>query len=242
MLVPLANQFSLMQQQMFEQFQQTIMLMAQMFSTLHKEQLGFVRQELDRMHLLMQELQALQAELARRSQAAPRPAASEPVKRPPQLFGTISSTLFGTVTSTLLGTADDPTTARALIQHQPLQEEQKPPTAPSSDMPGSGAGTKGDGGQGGSPPGTSAGIRPASEVPSPVVPSGNPGPPGSPSGGGPTPRQPTGTPPPATANQSEEEIHSWLCQRIASLQQEHQTRWQKVMGYLLGKRPTEPIP
>jgi predicted component of type VI protein secretion system len=64
--------FAPLQQQMFEQYHQSLMAMFQMFYGMHQEQLGVIRQELDRLHELSHELHAVQAELARdRSAAAP---------------------------------------------------------------------------------------------------------------------------------------------------------------------------
>jgi pSer/pThr/pTyr-binding forkhead associated (FHA) protein len=62
MLLPLVAQFSLMQQQMFEQFQQTVLMMGQMFGNLQQEQVALVRRELDQIQRLTQELQTLQKE------------------------------------------------------------------------------------------------------------------------------------------------------------------------------------
>jgi pSer/pThr/pTyr-binding forkhead associated (FHA) protein len=66
-LVPLVNQFSLMQQQMFDQFQQAMGMLVEMFSTMHREQMEVIREELDRLHQLSDELQSLKDELANRS-------------------------------------------------------------------------------------------------------------------------------------------------------------------------------
>ena len=49
MLVPLVNQFGLMQQQMFDQFQQAMAMMVQMFGTMHREQMEVIRAELDQL-------------------------------------------------------------------------------------------------------------------------------------------------------------------------------------------------
>ncbi len=73
-LLPLASQFSRMQQQMFEQFQDA-MKMAQSFSALHERQVDMIRRELERQAELTKELQSLQKELqAARSAQAPSPA------------------------------------------------------------------------------------------------------------------------------------------------------------------------
>jgi hypothetical protein len=69
-----------MQQQMFDQFHQSLVAMIQMFHGLQQEQFGFIRQELDRVHQLTHELHALQAELARG-----RPSAGEPAIQPQPL-------------------------------------------------------------------------------------------------------------------------------------------------------------
>ena len=68
MLVPLVNQFGLMQQQMFDQFQQAMAMMIQMFGTMHREQMEIIRAELDRLHDLTEEFHALNKELANRTQ------------------------------------------------------------------------------------------------------------------------------------------------------------------------------
>ena len=44
MLVPLVNQFGLMQQQMFDQFQQAMAMMVKMFGTMHRDQMEVIRE------------------------------------------------------------------------------------------------------------------------------------------------------------------------------------------------------
>ena len=66
-LVPLVNQFGLMQQQMFDQFQQAMAMMVQMFGTMHRDQMAVIREELDRLNELTEEFHALRAELAGRT-------------------------------------------------------------------------------------------------------------------------------------------------------------------------------
>ena len=58
MLVPMVNQFGLMQQQMFDQFQQAMAMMVQMFGTMHRDQMEVIRAELDRLHELTDEFHA----------------------------------------------------------------------------------------------------------------------------------------------------------------------------------------
>ena len=77
MLVPLVNQFGLMQQQMFDQFQQAMSMLVQMFGKMHRDQMDVIRAELDRLHELTEELQSLKDELGKRAQAQSQPVSSE---------------------------------------------------------------------------------------------------------------------------------------------------------------------
>jgi pSer/pThr/pTyr-binding forkhead associated (FHA) protein len=70
-LAPVIQQLSLMQQQMFDQFQQTLLTMAQMFCSMQREQMTLVRQELDRVHQLTDELQGIQEELKKQASRGP---------------------------------------------------------------------------------------------------------------------------------------------------------------------------
>jgi pSer/pThr/pTyr-binding forkhead associated (FHA) protein len=76
-LVPLVRELGQMQQQMADQFQHALLKMFEMFSGMHQEQMGLIRQQLDELTRLSQEQQALQEALARQSAASPvpRPAA-----------------------------------------------------------------------------------------------------------------------------------------------------------------------
>jgi pSer/pThr/pTyr-binding forkhead associated (FHA) protein len=76
-LVPLVNQFGLMQQQMFDQFQQAMSMLVHMFGKMHHDQMGVIRAELDRLHELTQEIQSLKNELAKRTQAQSQPVSRE---------------------------------------------------------------------------------------------------------------------------------------------------------------------
>ncbi|MCI0379607.1 MAG: FHA domain-containing protein [Gemmataceae bacterium] len=60
LLLPLVSQFNQMQSQMYDQFQQSIFRMFQLFSALHNDQLQLMREELERVHNLARELQTLQ--------------------------------------------------------------------------------------------------------------------------------------------------------------------------------------
>lgn len=77
-LAPLVNQFAALQSQMVAQFQQSILMMVDRFREMHREQFGLIRQEVDRLHQITEELQSLQAQVERQS----RPAASEAAPAP----------------------------------------------------------------------------------------------------------------------------------------------------------------
>lgn len=155
LLVPLVNEFRLMQQQMFDQFQQAMTSMFNMFTSMHREQSDLIRNELDRLHQLTQELHELQAQLA---QLPPReaPAMERPVATPP------------------------PRPVPAAPELPPRHEPQ------------------------------------ANGTPSPIPP---------------LPRQTedVGNP---------DQIHAWLTHRMASIQRERQSSWQKIMNFLLGSGPS----
>jgi len=77
-LTLLLNHFGQMQQQMLDQFQQSMMMMMQMFGGMHRDQMGLVREELEKIGELKEEFTAIKAQLA----ARPAPAAAPPPWRP----------------------------------------------------------------------------------------------------------------------------------------------------------------
>jgi pSer/pThr/pTyr-binding forkhead associated (FHA) protein len=82
LLVPVAKQLALMQQQMFDQFQQAMMMMFQMFNRLQQDQIAQVRNELDHLQQLTEEVKTLQKELAERTARSSPAARTEGVARP----------------------------------------------------------------------------------------------------------------------------------------------------------------
>ena len=70
----LVHQFGMMQQQMFDQFHHTMMMMFEGFAALHREQSSSIREEFDQVRKLSDEIEALRAETARLAEAASRPA------------------------------------------------------------------------------------------------------------------------------------------------------------------------
>jgi hypothetical protein len=170
-LVPLVNQFSLMQQQMFDQFQQAMGMLVQMFGTMHREQMDVIREELDRLHDLTRELQELKEELARSpGRAAAAAPAVGPAAHPGRVPAAGAPTGAPTAPRRPLGDAAVPTL---------------PPPGPRPDQ-----------------------VRPG------VAPPGTPG-------------------DPETAGGSRDAV-AWIHQRIAAIQQERETRWQKIVKLLPG--------
>lgn len=145
LLMPLVAQFSMMQQQMFEQFQQTLQMVARMFGDLHREQMQLIRQELDRVQDITHELQGLQLELSRQPAAPPR---TEPV-----------------------------------VAREPAVPAPPPPAPPAA-----------------------------------------------------------AAPPPSTSPPPDASVHNWLSQRLVALQQERQSRWQKILSALTGKAAEQVMP
>ena len=76
------QQFGLMQQQMFDQFHQTMMMMFEGFAAMQRETSGTLREEFERVRELSREIESLRAETARLAEAATRPA---PRLTPPPL-------------------------------------------------------------------------------------------------------------------------------------------------------------
>jgi hypothetical protein len=208
MLVPLVNQFGLMQQQMFDQFQQAMAMMVQMFGTMHRDQMEVIRAELDRLHDLTAEFHALKSELAQMTQAQPgekapigraelaQAAAADPdVSSPAPAFER--------------SVAKETSAARALSGIQPQSPtSQVPPKQSSSGSPLSSV-----------PP-----------LPKPVV--LEPRPTEQIHATDNLSRVKTDNASPAP--DSERDSVAWLHQRIMTLQQERETRWQKILKLLPG--------
>ena len=171
LLPPLITQFGLMQQQMFEQFQQALLTMAQMFGDLHHDQLQLVQEEMAQLHELTRELQGLQKELARQT---PSPTAASQADKPRTL-------------------ASPQASAPAVPSDQ-----RKMGPAPATPAP---------------PAPARHGV--AAKT-SPVAPGASTAPPSE------------------SPIRSDTEVHAWLNGRLALLQQERQSRWQKILQAVTG--------
>ncbi len=166
LLVPLAQQLGTIQQHMFEQFQQSMLMMFQMFGKLQREQMGVIRDEMDRLHELSREVLALQTELAKR----------------PQPVGQVS---------TLPPQVDRPRSAPAAAARAVPNSVATKPDSRSTAAP-----------------------KPTTESKPLPLPQGQP----------------------------EKDMHAWLSQRLATLQQEQQSGWQKIVSFLSGKRREKSTP
>jgi pSer/pThr/pTyr-binding forkhead associated (FHA) protein len=193
-LVPLVNQFGVMQQQMLDQFQQAISMLVQMFGSMHRDQMERIREELDQLRDLTKEFHSLKLELTARSQGQ---VPSSPINPSPAaarvLGGQASMPGVNQMADAMIGTAAaHPSSTHA--QAAPVASASKglegsPPLAAKSSFDSSNAERRG---------GAEAQPRTGS----------TPG--------------------------SDREVIVWLHQRMATLQQERETRWQKILKLLPG--------
>ena len=171
MLIALVSQFNLMQQQMFDQFQESMLMNSRMFTSLHQDQMALVREELDQLRGLTGELRTLQDELT-----------GQPARTWPGV---------------------GPTGRSAAPVNNNGAKNLPTPVGPGAsdgeaDLDGKAATFN------------------AVPLAKPLKVSGNAAPVGPP---------PDGSP---------EDMHVWLNQRISALQEERQTRWDKLLGRILG--------
>jgi pSer/pThr/pTyr-binding forkhead associated (FHA) protein len=159
LLVPVLQQFGMMQQQMMDQFQQSMQMVVQVFASMHRDQMGMLQQELDRIQQITRELNELQAEARSNRQRGPAPYPN------------------GSHTRTF-------------------------PAPPAARTP-----------------------PPQSAPPQPAAPATPPAP-GA---------EPAAPPVPSAAMPDMGDMHDWVNQRIQTLQKEREGRWQKILGFVLGK-------
>jgi predicted component of type VI protein secretion system len=199
-LAPLVNQFGLMQQQMLDQFQQTVSMLVQMFGSLHRDQMDLIREELDQLRDLTKEFHALKLELAAHSHAHPAVPPVDPAVLPRVRGG--QGGVPG-VTEKEVGAGPD-------LVARPGTARPGPAPAPISPVAARANGAEG----------------PPPQVP--PLPSGSERPAANPSS---SPAQARA----GGANQaSERDVVVWLHQRMMTLQQERETRWQKILKLLPG--------
>jgi hypothetical protein len=211
-LVPLVNQFSMMQQQMFDQFQQAMGMLVQMFGTMHREQMEVIREELDRLHQLTEELQALKAELANQSRGSAQPSrelagAAAVLDRQAATVSNASAARSTTAVAAVHNPLDGPSTTPVDVPSAAV-----PPLSPAAGAPGHRESLA----AGFPPPPSSSSPLAAPRLDQAQTELGSQG---GPSVG------------PAT---SDRDALVWLHQRIVTLQQERESRWQKILKLLPG--------
>jgi hypothetical protein len=211
-LVPLVNQFGLMQQQMFDQFQQAMGMMLQMFGSMHRDQMEVIRAELEQIRELTEEFHTLKSELAKRTQnetlakphesevgeggiVQPNSMDSNTFMPPHSMLSETKANLNANRTSN--GPSPSPTVFSSKVAGQrPSPESHRVVTQSSASSP----------------------ILPS--TPEPTVRTGSE----------PTPKADSRSPEP----ESDRATVLWLHQRIMTLQRERESRWQKVLKLVPG--------
>jgi len=227
-LVPLVNQFGMMQQQMLDQFQNAMGMLVEMFGSLQREQMDVIRQELDQLREVTREFQEVKLELAaysrerERAQAeaaaavaapavAPTPSAPpvesvipkpREAKTPPSFVAAASSPASPAVSPGPYPTPPPSRASEAAAQAVPP----RPPSSPLTAANAAGAGAS-------STPGSSAAVAASSST------------------AGPRKRPGEGA---ATGPENDRDVMMWLNQRIVTLQSERESRWQKILKLLPG--------
>ena len=203
-VLPLANQLSVMQQEMFDQFHQAGMLMFETFATLHKEQVGILREELGRLRLLTDELGAIRNEFS--AGDASERLATAPTGPPTRLGAAVLGAARGgsVVDALALARIEDGSASVALAPWIGASASRERPVAKH--------GLNGH-----------AGHRPAGPNAVAGDGAGEHGPGTDPGAGRLRP-----------ARHYDANIHALLCQRIAAIQNEQQSRWRKVLNLMPG--------
>jgi pSer/pThr/pTyr-binding forkhead associated (FHA) protein len=208
MLVPLVSQFGLMQQQMFDQFQQAMAMMVQMFGSMHSEQMEMIRAELDRLHELTEEFHALKTELANRTQEQGTTVSSATAIAPTGLNGSITTEPSASAKATADWSIDlKVTQADARPAIQPPSLASSVPEQQSSLSPRLSS----------LPPSSKPVVHHSTEE---FQESGL--------------RSQAKTSGANASTDSERDSIVWLHQRIMTLQNERETRWQKILKLLPG--------
>jgi hypothetical protein len=214
----ISNQFAEMQRQMFDQFQQAMMVMFQTFSVLHRDQMELVRHELNRVHELTRQLHELQAELAKQPAAAKDPEVQ-------RLLGNAKKTAAASPADLSAAFNPEDWNEAFLKAAQKVMADNAATAAPAATEPVE-----------------------ISLTPEPVLQSVAHEPAIGPADESVTPAendQPVdfvqnSKAPPVSAAAAD--IHALLCQKIAALQAERQSRWQKIINFLAGKQSGQPVP
>ncbi|MDR3622642.1 MAG: FHA domain-containing protein [Paludisphaera borealis] len=191
-LVPLMNQFGMMQQQMLDQFQNAMGMLVEMFGSLQREQMDLIRQELDQLREVTREFQEVKLELAAytRDRAQAEASAAE-------------AAVAAAVPSPLTAKAKPPV---------PQPQEVRTPAPTASPSPG---------------PSAAASLASAAS-PLDASPAAATSAMTSPAG---IPKKRPGE---GSGADNERDVMLWLNQRVVTLQNERETRWQKILKLLPG--------
>jgi hypothetical protein len=205
-MISLVNQFASMQQQMFEQSQQT---MTAILRSRHETEVGLVRDEMAQIRELSRELQGLSQQLAGRTIEEVRGISDQPVDAANQLAETAA--LPQQAEDVVDQSADQHTanqaaeadvdTASATPDSVPVHSQTETDVDPADDV------------------GTSMPKSPASENPVTDNPAA-----ASPEIGDDS----------IDDDSEEDDPHDWLSHRIAAIEKERTSRWQKITRLLTG--------
>jgi hypothetical protein len=207
--LPLLNQFAMMQQQMFDQFQQAILQMVHVFGALHREQMDAISGELNDLRDLTRELQSLERQFV----AAP-PAGTGNQVATPAMATSLDASLDDS-----LANIDQ---LAAMLGDRSRPDAQ--PNGPGEDRRRNGAADESaskESEKAPSPPHASPEENDeALTTPRPAT-----------AGAEPIPKLRVD---PRASAESSQEIHAFLCKRMATLQEERQSHWKKILGILTG--------
>lgn len=104
-LMPLLSQFTVLQRQMFDQFQQAVYMMVEMFKKMEREHAELMRKEVDRIHEITEELKLLQMELRHQT---PLPYAAEKTRIANHPIGSWNAPAWKDQTANLTPAASEP--------------------------------------------------------------------------------------------------------------------------------------
>jgi hypothetical protein len=134
LLLPVMQQFNVMQQQLCDQFQQTTLMMFRMFTAMHQEQAALIREEMQQIQRVTGELQALQQQV----QGGKMSERKVSLPRQTQLRTAAPSSLARVVPAPdVLSTQKQPASAtgRAAAPTAPLPQPTADPAAPLAASP-----------------------------------------------------------------------------------------------------------
>jgi pSer/pThr/pTyr-binding forkhead associated (FHA) protein len=200
----LVAQMTSFHQQMFEQNQQTISMIVQLFGRMHREHVELVHEELTRLQQLTEEFRLIQSELARVSLArAPAPPRQQTVAQAP-------------VPKAIEAAASEPSPNAPALQPSVggMSLSAADAAMPPGDIPATDS----------TSPATHADGSPShpAALPEALVASAP-----EPESGGAAAVAPATSPIPATLT-NPEDIHVWLVDRMASIEAERQSLWERV--------------